>query len=152
MTDGTANPAELIYTRVFQAPRDLVFRCMTTPAHLTHFWGPAGVNTPLENIAVDARPGGIFQTVMVNDADGSEYTMRATYEEVVEPERLVWTEEGTEMTTTTTFVDLGDGTTEVRIQQNNVPEPFRSPEARAGFATSLDRFASYLAARSGSSR
>jgi uncharacterized protein YndB with AHSA1/START domain len=89
---------------------------------------------------------------MVNDADGSEYTMRATYEEVVEPERLVWTEEGTEMTTTTTFVDLGDGTTEVRIQQNNVPEPFRSPEARAGFATSLDRFASYLAARSGSSR
>ena len=86
--------AELIYTRVFDAPRELVFRCMTEPEHLTHFWGPAGVSTPLENIKVDARPGGVFETVMVNDADGSQYPMRAVYVEVVEPERLVWTEPG----------------------------------------------------------
>jgi len=48
---------ELVFTRVFEAPRELVFRCMTEPGHLTHFWGPAGMSTPLENIKVDLRPG-----------------------------------------------------------------------------------------------
>ena len=61
---------ELVFTRVFEAPRELVFRCMTEPEHLAHFWGPAGVSTPVENITVDLRPGGVFETVMVNDADG----------------------------------------------------------------------------------
>ena len=48
MSDET----ELTYTRVFDAPRELVFRCMLEPEHLTHFWGPAGVSTPLENIKI----------------------------------------------------------------------------------------------------
>jgi uncharacterized protein YndB with AHSA1/START domain len=139
-------PGELVFTRVFEAPRELVFRCMTEPGHLTHFWGPAGMSTPLENIKVDLRPGGAFETVMVSDADGSRYAMRAVYVEVAAPERLVWTDPGTGMTTTSTFTDLGGARTEVRIRQVNAPAPFRSPEARAGFATSLDRCAAYLAA------
>jgi uncharacterized protein YndB with AHSA1/START domain len=138
-------PGELVFTRVFEAPRELVFRCMTEPGHLTHFWGPAGVSTPLETIKVDLRPGGVFETVMVNDADGSRHAMRAVYVEVAAPERLVWTDPGTGMTTTSTFTDLGGARTEVRIRQVNAPGPFRSPEARAGFATSLDRCAAYLA-------
>ena len=141
---------ELSFTRVFDAPRELVFRCLIEPEHLTHFWGPAGVSTPLENIKVDARPGGVFETVMVNDADGSQYPMRAVYVEVMEPERLVWTEPGTGVTTTSTLTDLGGGHTEVKIRQANVPEAFRSPEAQAGFSTSLDRFAAYLGTLSGS--
>jgi uncharacterized protein YndB with AHSA1/START domain len=149
MSDHAPEAAELSYTRVFDAPRELVFRCMTEPQHLTHFWGPAGVSTPLENIKVDARPGGAFETVMVNDADGSQYPMRAVYVEVAEPERLVWTEPGTGVTTTSTLTDLGGGRTEVKILQANVPEAFRSPEAQAGFSTSLDRFAAYLGTLSG---
>jgi len=137
---------ELVFTRVFEAPRELVFRCMTEPEHLTHFWGPAGVSTPLENIKVDLRPGGVFEAVMVNDADGSQYAMRAVYVEVAAPERLVWTDPGTGMTTTSTFTDLGGARTEVRIRQVNVPEPIRRPEAQAGFVTSLDRCAAYLGA------
>jgi uncharacterized protein YndB with AHSA1/START domain len=149
MSDLKPEAGQLSYTRVFDAPRELVFRCMIEPAHLTHFWGPAGVTTPLENITVDARPGGVFETIMVNDSDGSQYPTRAVYVEVVEPERLVWTEPGTGMTTTSTLVDLGDARTEVRIHQTNVPEAFRSPEAQAGFSTSLDRFAAYLRKLSG---
>jgi uncharacterized protein YndB with AHSA1/START domain len=149
VSDQTPEAGELTYTRVFDAPRELVFRCMVEPEHLAHFWGPAGVSTPLENIKVDARPGGAFETVMVSDADGSQYPMRAVYVEVMEPERLVWTEPGTGMTTTSTFSDLGGARTEVRIQQTNVPAAFRSPEAQAGFTTSLDRFAAYLAALPG---
>ena len=48
------------------------------------------------------------------------------------------------MTTTSTLTDLGGARTEVRIRQTNVPEAFRSPQAQAGFRTSLDRFAAYL--------
>ena len=58
---------ELKISRVFDAPRELVFRCMTEAEHLTHFWGPVGVSTPLANIEVDLRPGGVFNTTMVND-------------------------------------------------------------------------------------
>ena len=134
----------LHFTRVFDAPRQLVFSCMITPEHLTHFWGPAGTSAPIEHIRVDARPGGVFETVMVNDADGSTYPTRAVYVEVTEPERLVWTETHSGMTMAATFVDLGGSRTEVRIRQTNVPEAMLSPDAQAGFRTSLDKFAAYL--------
>ena len=145
MSDNTQTLGELIITRVFEAPRELVFRCMIEPEHLTHFWGPVGVSTPIDNITIDPRPGGVFETTMVNDADGSEYPSRGVFVEVVEPERLVWTETDSGMTTTSTFVQLDDGRTEVRIHQTNVPEMFRTADAQAGFKSSLDRFAAYLA-------
>ena len=148
--DVTPEAGELTYTRVFDAPRELVFRCMIEPEHLTHFWGPAGVSTPLETIRVDARPGGEFETVMVNEADGGRYPTRAVYVEIVEPERIVWTEPDSGMTTTSTFRDLGGMRTELEIRQTNAPEGYRSPEARAGFKTSLDRFAAYLEKLGGS--
>jgi uncharacterized protein YndB with AHSA1/START domain len=149
MNEQATAPGELNFTRRFDAPRDLVFRCLIEPEHLTHFWGPAGVSAPVEHIKVDPRPGGVFETVMVNDADGSQYPTRAVYVEVVEPERLVWTESHSGMTVTATFTDLGDARTEVHIRQTNVPEEFRSPQAQAGFLTSLDRFAAYLRDLSG---
>jgi uncharacterized protein YndB with AHSA1/START domain len=147
MSDAGTNLGELTYTYVVDAPRELVFRCMITPEHLTHFWGPVGVSTPIESIKVDPRPGGVFETIMVNDADGAEYPSRGVYVEVVEPERLVWTEPDVEggMTTTSTFTDLGDGRTEVFVHQTNVPEMYRSPEAQAGMQSSFDRFVAYLA-------
>jgi uncharacterized protein YndB with AHSA1/START domain len=138
---------ELTYRRVHRASPELLFDCMTTPEHLTHFWGPAGTTTPVANIVVDLRPGGAFETTMVSDADGSTYTMRAVYVEVSRPHRLVWIEPEVEggMRTTVTFVDLNDGRTEVVTHQTNVPAAYLSAEARIGFTTSLDRFDAYLA-------
>lgn len=141
----TTSADELVYRRLHQAPPVLLFDCMTMPEHLAHFWGPAGTTTPRDRIAVDLRPGGVFETTMVGDADGSEYTMRAVYQEVERPARLSWVEPGSGMSTTITFTDRGDGLTEVVTRQRNVPAPYRSPEAQAGFATSLDRFEAYLA-------
>jgi uncharacterized protein YndB with AHSA1/START domain len=137
---------ELRFTRVFDAPRELVFECMTDPDHLTHFWGPTGVSAPRERIAVDARTGGVFETVMVNDADGSEYQTYAVYDEVRPPELLVWTEAASGMRVTSQFVALGPDRTEVRIHQERVPAPMTTDQARAGFLSSLDRLAAYLAA------
>jgi uncharacterized protein YndB with AHSA1/START domain len=150
MTVTDARPdAELTYTRVFAAPRELVFRCMTEPEHLTHFWGPMGTYAPQETITVDLRPGGVFETVMVSESDGSRYTMHAVFDEVAVPERLVWTEPASGVTTISTFSELSGPRTEVRIVQRNVPEAFHRPEAQAGFRTSLDRFASYLTQQTG---
>jgi uncharacterized protein YndB with AHSA1/START domain len=142
---------ELTFTRVHEAPPELVFDCMTTPEHLTHFWGPTGTTTPVENITVDLRPGGAFETTMVNDATGRTHTMRAVYAEVSRPHRLVWVEADVEggMVTTVTFTDLRDGRTEVTTHQTNVPAAYLNAEAQAGFATSLDRFDQYLAALHG---
>ena len=143
MTDQAPDTGELTYARVFDAPRELVFRCMLEPEHLTQFWGPAGTSAPLDGITVDPRPGGVFETVMISD-DGGSYTMHAVYAEIVPPERIVWTEPGSGVITTSTFRDLGGERTELQIRQANAPAGYRSPEARAGFATSLDRFAAYL--------
>ena len=99
--------AELHFSRVFEAPRELVFSCMVDPDHLTHFWGPTGVSTPRETIVVDPRPGGIFETIMVSDADGTEYPTHAVYDEVHAPERLVWTDPGTGMRTTSRIPRAG---------------------------------------------
>jgi uncharacterized protein YndB with AHSA1/START domain len=141
---SAAGVAELRFTRVFDAPRRLVFRCMIDPAHLAHFWGPKGTSTPMETITVDARPGGVFETVMVNDADGSRYPTRAIYDIVDEPETLAWTETGSGMKVTIRFVALGESRTQVEIHEVGVPASALTPQAQAGFLTSLDRFEIYL--------
>lgn len=140
-----AEHGELHFGRTFDAPRELVFACMTDADHLTHFWGPTGVSAPRQRITLDARPGGAFETVMVNDADGSEYPTSAVFDEVRPPELLVWTESHTGMRVRSEFIALGPDRTEVRIHQTFVPEAFLAPEAQAGFLSSLDRFAAYVA-------
>ena len=137
------NDDELIHRRVFRAPRELVWRCLTEPTELAQFRGPRGMATPAEGIVVELRPGGRFETLMVGE-HGS-YRMVATFTEVVPPERLAWVEPSTGLHTTGTLTDLGNGSTELVIQQRHVPEPMRSPEARAGFRTSLDKLEEHLA-------
>lgn len=137
------NDDELVYRRVLAAPRELVWRCLTDPTELAHFWGPRGMATPIDGIVVELHPGGRFETLMLGD-HGS-HRMVATFTEVVPPERLAWVESATGMHTTSTLNDLGDGSTEVLIHQRNVPAAMDSPEARAGFLTSLDKLEEHLA-------
>ena len=136
MTDG-----ELVHRRTFLAPRELVWRCLTEPTEIAHFWGPRGMATPLDGIVVELHRGGRFETLMLGE-HGS-HRMVATFTEVVPPERLAWLE-STGMHTTSTLADLGDGRTEVVIHQRNVPESMRGPEAQAGFLSSLDKLEQHL--------
>jgi uncharacterized protein YndB with AHSA1/START domain len=142
-----SQPGEFTYRRTHRASRELLFDCMTRPEHLTHFWGPDGTATPVDGITVELRPGGRFETVMVNLADDSRYTMRAIFLTVDRPDKLAWRESDVEggMITTVTFADLGDGRTEVVTHQTNVPALYASAEARSGFETSLRRFDDYVA-------
>ncbi|WGW11842.1 SRPBCC domain-containing protein [Saxibacter everestensis] len=130
---------------IHPAPRALVFACLTTPEHLTHFWGPAGMHTPVQNIVVDLRPGGAFETTMVNNHSGDEHTMRAVYVKVDAPAFLSWRETDSGVLTELTFVDRSDGTTEVITTQRGLPPEMRTPAARAGWGTALERAADYIA-------
>lgn len=134
---------DLVHRRVFRAPRDLVWRCLTDPAELVHFWGPRGTTTPLDGVVVELRAAGRFETLMVGA--GGSHRMVALFTEVFPTERLAWREPATGLHTTSTLTDLGDGRTEVVIHQRHVPEAMRSPEAQAGFLSSLDRLADHLA-------
>lgn len=134
---------ELVYRRVFRAPRELVWRCLTEPGELAQFWGPRGMTTPLEDIVVELHPGGRFETLMVGES--GSHPMIATFSEVVPPQRLSWVEPVSGLQTTNTLTDLGDGSTELVIHQRHVPEPLRSSQARAGFLTSLDKLEDHLA-------
>ncbi len=153
MTD-TPERGEMTYTRVYDAPAELVFVCMTTPEHLCHFWGPTGMTTPLENITVDLRPGGVFETTMVDDTTGEEYPMTGVFVVIDPPSKLVFSESSGDspITTTIHFRDLGGRRTEVVTHQTNIPTMFTGDEARAGMESSFDKFAAYvtpLAARAG---
>jgi uncharacterized protein YndB with AHSA1/START domain len=134
---------EVVHRRVFSAPRELVWRCLTEPAELAQFWGPRGMSTPLDGIVVELHAGGRFETLMVGDR--GSHRMVATFTEVEAPGLLAWVETASGMHTTSTLTDLGDGRTEVVVHQRHVPEPMRSPEARAGFLTSLDELEVHLA-------
>jgi len=137
--------ADLTFTRDFDAPRELIFKVFMDPSHFVRFWGPAGTHTPPSSVVIEPWAGGRFENVMVSDTGRGEYAFRATFLEVVEPERFSWKEHHSGLTSQTTLVDLGGGRTRVVIHQSDVPEGYRSPEAQAGFATSLGRLAAHLA-------
>lgn len=86
----TTKPAarELTITRIFDAPRELVFKAWTDPVHLAQWWGPQYFTNPV--CKVDARPGGALY-IQMTDPDGVAYPVKGTIQEIVPPERLVFT-------------------------------------------------------------
>jgi uncharacterized protein YndB with AHSA1/START domain len=79
---------ELTITRIFDAPRELVFKVWTDPKHLAQWWGPQYFTNPV--CEIDLRPGGALY-IQMTDPDGVAYPVRGTFREVVPPERLVFT-------------------------------------------------------------
>ena len=89
---GTAD-RELVFTRDFRAPRELVFEVWTDPAHLAHWWGPDGFTLTTRDM--DVRPGGAWRFIM-HGPDGTDYGNRIVFIEVAPPERLIYKHEGEE--------------------------------------------------------
>ena len=83
---SATNPMEFSISRVFDAPRDLVWKAVTESDRLTHWWGPKGFTMLM--CKVDLRPGGIFHYCM-RAPNGQEMWGKWVYREIVAPERLV---------------------------------------------------------------
>jgi len=79
---------EITITRVFDAPRALVFEAWTDAAQLAQWWGPKGFTNPV--CEIDVRVGGAIR-VHMRSPDGQVYPMRGEFREIVAPERLVFT-------------------------------------------------------------
>ena len=88
LTVTTPSDREIVMTRTFDAPRELVFEAMTRPEHMKEWWGPHGYTLPV--CEIDLRPGGKYRFVNA-DAEGNEYAFRGEYREIVPPEKIVWT-------------------------------------------------------------
>ena len=131
----------LVLERVFNGPRDLVFQMFSEAEHLQHWWGPRGWDLPV--CKVDFRPGGVWHYCMkCFDKDqgkffGMESWGKAVYEEIVAPERIVYTDSFSDADggsnpdmpsthVTLTFVDLGAQTKLVNRAVYGTPEALKT--------------------------
>jgi uncharacterized protein YndB with AHSA1/START domain len=138
-------------TRVFEAPRRLVFRAWTDPRQIAQWFGPVGVTTPLSMVSMDVRPGGVWQLRMIDDADGAEYPVTFTCREIVEPERLVLstrvpTRAGAvtgEALLTVTLAELGDRT-EMTFHVSGLAVSEENAGLESGWSSSFERLAEHL--------
>lgn len=105
---------EIVMERVFNAPRELVFKVWTDPEHVKKWFGPEGfTNTILE---MDVRPGGTWRFIM-HGPDGRDFPNKVVFTEVVKPELLTYTHtddsgsaEGISFEVTVRFEDQGNQT------------------------------------------
>ena len=130
-----AEGTDLVWERVFDAPRALVWKAHTEPERIARWWGPRKYTT--EVVEMDVRPGGKWR--FINRNAGSEHPFTGQYLEVVPPEKLVWTfmydvepfnreEPGIE---TFLFEDIGGGRTKLTARSH-----FGSMEALQGAVSS----------------
>jgi uncharacterized protein YndB with AHSA1/START domain len=117
-TTAETKPAEreITITRVFDAPRLLVFKAWTDARELAQWWGPKGFTNPVREL--DVRVGGAIR-IHMRSPDGSVYPMKGEFREIVPPERLVFTNIAVDAAdqpiieglTTVTFIERGAKTT-----------------------------------------
>ena len=158
---------ELVITRVFDAPRELVFKVWTDPKHVKNWWGPKPFTNPV--CEIDLQPGGRFHYVM-RSPDGMDFPMKGTFIEIVKDDKLVYSDDLFEQkdfwkmmigdkvnsdidfnilqnTVTVTFADEG-GKTKLtlitRFASNEVRDAMAAMQMAEGWTQSLQKFADEL--------
>ena len=148
-TFTTPSDREFVTTRVFDAPRQLVWEAWTNPKHVPKWLlGPSGWTMPV--CEIDLRPGGEWHFVWRN-ADGNEMEMRGTYREVRPPERLVnterWGDAWPETVNTLVFADDGDRTLmtlTVLYPSKEARDAAMATGMTSGMTESFDRLDAFL--------
>jgi len=149
-TQATAPESQILITRVFEAPREQVFKAWTDPEEVAAWFGPAGMETPRERIEIDLRVGGRYALTMVRSGSGGEHTIVYEIVELVEPELIVLRSDpmpgsGLEEPLFTR-VELHDHGEKTRMTLSDGPFP---PEGRGhaegGWSAAFDKLAAHLA-------
>ncbi|HXA83484.1 MAG TPA: SRPBCC family protein [Candidatus Dormibacteraeota bacterium] len=150
----TPTDREIAMTRVFNAPRRLVFDALTKP-ELVKRWllGPPGWSMPV--CEIDLRVGGKYRYVWRRDSDGTDMGMGGVYREIAAPERIVATEKfdqawySGEAVGTARLVEQGGKTTltqTVLYESRETRDAVLKSPMESGVAASYDRLAEVLAA------
>jgi uncharacterized protein YndB with AHSA1/START domain len=151
---ATPSDREIVLTRAFDAPRDLVFEAWTKPEHVRHWWGWR--SSTMVQCEADVRPGGSWRYV-TREANGVEVPFTGVYQEVVPPERLVHTEiydvepfnQGDPAITTVTFSEEAGRTTvtvTTLYSTKEIRDSVIGSGMEVGAAESYDRLAEHLRA------
>ena len=139
-------------TRLFAAPRDLVFRAFVEPERMKHWWAPRGFT--LLSCALDLREGGAWRMRIRSEATGAVQTEVGVYREIREPERLAfthaWVRANGSLTPTTLvtvrFSERGDRT-EVSFHQQDFATATSCQSHEQGWASSLELLTEYIGGR-----
>ncbi len=146
---------EIVLTRLFDAPRELVFKAYTDPEMIPRWWGQRSATTVVDRM--DVRPGGAWRFVQ-RGADGSEFGFRGEYREIVPPERLVNTESfdeswypGEAVVTTVLVEQHGRTTltTTVLYESREARDAVLKSNMEQGVAAGYDKLAEVLASTPG---
>jgi uncharacterized protein YndB with AHSA1/START domain len=162
MTEMNQNVGEreLVITRIFDAPGELVWKAWTDPERVKRWWGPKDFTSPVSKI--DLRVGGSYLNCM-RSPEGEDYWSAGVYREIVEPERIVYTDsfsdaEGNlvpashygmsgdwplELLVTVTFEEY-EGKTRLTLRHVGIPAGENRDMAKAGWNESFDKLAEYL--------
>jgi uncharacterized protein YndB with AHSA1/START domain len=160
MTQAKQETQELVITRVFDAPRELVWKAWTDPQQLMRWWGPKDFTSPLSQI--DLRVGGKYLFCM-RSPEGQDFYSTGVYLIIDPPKEIVFTdsfadENGNvvqashygldedhpmELLVTVTFEDM-DGQTKMTMQQAGVPLGEIGEQAGTGWNQSFDKLAEIL--------
>lgn len=143
---------DLVITRVFDAPRELVFKAWTETRHVVQWWGPKGFTNPA--CELDVRVGGAIR-IHMRAPDGVVYPMTGVFEEIVPPERLVFVAsaldgDGNSMFDVLTTVIFADqrGKTALALRLRVIKATAQASQylkgMEAGWTQSLDRLGAHL--------
>lgn len=144
-TGADSAPQALVIKRMFEAPRDLVWKVWSDPNQAKEWWGPNGFTLPF--VEMDQRPGGKWRAHM-RAPDGKDFWQHGVYREIVPPEKTVYTfiwdaEPDQEMLITVLFAARGNKT-EMTFRQ----EGFKSADEKAGhedgWKQTFDRMSAYI--------
>lgn len=159
---------ELVITRIFDAPRNLVFKVWTDPEHIKNWWGPGPFTAP--RCEVDLKVGGEYIYVM-RSPDGQEFPVQGKFIEIVKDEKLVYTDDmfkqadmwkmmiggkvgpdvdfsTIQLNITVKFEDVGSRSTRLtlttRFVYNDVRDAMVGMMMAEGWTSSLQKFAAEL--------
>ena len=140
----------LTITRVFDAPRERVWREWTEAERFAGWFGGPDADVPLDTVVMDVRPGGALRATMYYGPDRREIRWKGEYVEVEPPTRVVFTlsdqpDDAPHELIVVVLTDLGDGRTEMVVEQHGTLPPEAYEATRNGWGAFLDRMAERLA-------
>lgn len=159
-SSGDAATKDLVITRIFNAPLELVWRAWTDPKHVMRWWGPVPFTSPAATI--DFRVGGRFLFCM-RSPEGEDYWTLGVYREIVPHERIVYSDyfsdaqgnivpaahyglpgDWPEETRVTLTFEEHNGKTKMMLRHAGIPAGESSEMTESGWKTSLDKLAESL--------
>lgn len=145
----TPTDREIVITRIFDAPRAVVFEAWTNAKHVAHWWDPSGV--PLAICEIDLRPNGAFRWVHRAPGGGEGHSFTGIYREIAPPEKLVFTvrmfPSSPEPVGTLVFTEDGKKTKltmTIECATNKDRDALLQMRIDAGTAQTLENLAAYL--------